>query len=69
VAVSAGYERLGTEREVRALALALIALLIILILFGVGIAVKALLIVAAVLAVLWLVGWVARPTGRRWYYW
>jgi len=50
--------------------LALVAIvLLVLILFGIGIAVKALLIVAAVLAVLWLLGWLAHPTGRRWYYW
>jgi uncharacterized membrane protein len=57
------------ESEVTRMALALILLLLVLILFGIGIAVKALLIVAAVLAVLWLLGWLAHPTGRRWYYW
>jgi len=50
-------------------AIALLFLLLVLVLFGVGIAVKALLIVAAILAVLWLVGWLAHPTGRRWYAW
>jgi hypothetical protein len=51
------------------MAIALVILLLVLILFGIGFAVKALLFVAAVLAVLWLVGWLAHPTGRRWYYW
>lgn len=48
---------------------AIILLLLIAILFGVGFAVKALLWIAIVLLALWLIGWLAHPTGRRWYYW
>jgi hypothetical protein len=48
---------------------ALILLLLIAVLFGIGLATKALLWVALILLVLWVIGWVARPTGRRWYYW
>jgi hypothetical protein len=48
---------------------ALVLLILILILFGSGFAVSALLWVALVLFVIWLIGWVARPGGRRWYYW
>jgi hypothetical protein len=48
---------------------ALLLLLVIAILFGLGFAVKALLWVAVILLVLWLAGWVVRPTGGRWYYW
>ena len=48
---------------------AILVLLLVLLLFGLSLAVKALLFVAIVLAVLWLAGFVAHPTGRRWYYW
>lgn len=54
---------------------ALVVLLVIAILFGFGFAVNALLWVALVLFVLWLLGWLisfgAGPGGprRRWYYW
>jgi hypothetical protein len=48
---------------------ALVLLLLILILFGSGFAVNALLWIALVLFVIWLIGWVARPGGGRWYYW
>ena len=48
---------------------AIILLLLIAVLFGVGFAVKALLWIAIVLFALWLIGWLAHPTGRRWYYW
>jgi hypothetical protein len=47
----------------------LLLLLLIAILFGLGFVVKWLFIVAAVLFVLWLVGWLVRPAGGRWYYW
>jgi hypothetical protein len=50
-----------------------LVLLLILVLFGVGFAVKALWIVAGVLLVLWLLGFVMRrPAGGgtgRWYRW
>lgn len=51
----------------------ILVLLLILVLFGVGFAVKALWIVAGVLLVLWLLGFVMRrPAGGgtgRWYRW
>ena len=48
---------------------ALLLLLVIAIFFGLGLVVKALLWVALIMLVLWLVGWVVRPAGGRWYYW
>ena len=48
---------------------ALLLLLLVAILFGLGFVVKALLWVALVMAVLWVLGWVVRPAGGRWYYW
>jgi hypothetical protein len=52
----------------------ILVLLLILVLFGVGFAVKALWIVAGVLLVAWLLGFVMRRpagtgTGGRWYRW
>ena len=51
----------------------ILLLLLILVLFGSGFALKALWIVAVVLLVVWLIGFVVRPTvgGRRgrWYRW
>ena len=47
----------------------LLLLLIVAILFGLGFVVKWLFILAAVLFVLWLLGWAVRPAGGRWYYW
>jgi hypothetical protein len=49
--------------------LILLFLLLIAILFGLGFVVKWLFITAAVLFVLWLAGWLVRPSGGRWYYW
>lgn len=51
-----------------------LVLLLVLVLFGFGFAVKALWIVAGVLLVLWLLGFVMRRpagsgTGGRWYRW
>ena len=48
---------------------AIIALLLIAILFGIGFAVKALLWVALILLAMWAIGFLFRPSGRRWYYW
>jgi hypothetical protein len=48
---------------------AILALLLIFVLFGVGFAAKALFYVAAAVLVLWLLGFVAHGTERRWYYW
>jgi hypothetical protein len=50
-------------------AVILLLLLLIAILFGLGFVVKWLFILAAVLFVLWLAGWLVRPSGGRWYYW
>ena len=47
----------------------LLVLLLLAILFGSGFAFHLLWIFAAIVLVLWLVGFVARPGGRRWYYW
>ena len=38
-------------------------------LFGVGFAVQWLWIVAAIVLVAWLIGFMAHPAERRWYYW
>lgn len=52
----------------------LLVLLLILLFFGFGFAVKALWIVALVLLVVWLLGFLVRPPGvgggrGRWYRW
>lgn len=49
--------------------LMLLFLLLVALLFGLGFVVKWLFILAAVLFVMWIAGWMAHPTGRRWYYW
>lgn len=46
----------------------LLALVLIAILFGAGFASSLLWYVAIIALILWLVGFVARP-GGRWYYW
>ncbi|HEX6537963.1 MAG TPA: hydrophobic protein [Candidatus Dormibacteraeota bacterium] len=38
-------------------------------LFGAGIAVSGLLVLAVFAAVIWVVGFMYRPRGGRWYYW
>ena len=48
---------------------ALLVLLLVAILFGLGFALKALFWVALILFALWVVGWLVRPAGGRWYYW
>jgi hypothetical protein len=48
----------------------LLVLLLIAVLFGVGFAIKWLWILAAIVLVLWLLGFVARGAeGARWYRW
>jgi hypothetical protein len=48
----------------------LLVLLLVLILFGVGFTVHLLWILAAIVLVLWLLGFVARGAeGARWYRW
>jgi hypothetical protein len=48
---------------------AILLLLLIAVLFGVGFAVNALFWVALILLALWIIGWLAHPAERRWYYW
>jgi hypothetical protein len=48
---------------------AILLLLLIAVLFGIGFAAHALFWVAIILLAVWLIGWLARPAGRRWYYW
>ena len=48
---------------------AVLLLVLVAILFGLGFVVKALLWVALIMFVLWLVGFLVRPSGGRWYYW
>ena len=50
------------------LALLLVALLA-LILFGVGFTIHVLWWIAIVVAVVWLIGFMVRPRGGRWYRW
>lgn len=48
----------------------LLAVLLIAVLFGLlGLAIHLLWIAAVIAAVLWLIGFVARPRGGRWYRW
>jgi hypothetical protein len=47
----------------------LLVLLLAIILFGVGFALKFLWIVAAIVLVLWLIGFLARSADARWYRW
>jgi hypothetical protein len=47
----------------------LVFLLIVALLFGFGVAVHALLWVAIIALVVWLIGFMLRPSGGRWYYW
>ena len=63
----------GTSQKGASMLPLILVLLLILVLFGVGFAVKALWIIAGVLLVLWLLGFVIRrPVGGgsgRWYRW
>jgi len=47
----------------------LLVLLLIAILFGLGFLVKALFWLAIIALALWVVGFLVRPGGGRWYYW
>lgn len=47
----------------------LLFLILIAILFGAGVALHALWWIAIIALVVWVVGFVARPRGGRWYYW
>jgi len=59
-----GYPKKGE----RMIALVLF-LLLVAVLFGLGLAVKALFWVAFVMLAVWVVGFLVRPAGGRWYYW
>jgi hypothetical protein len=59
---------LGDERK-EAMVAAIVLLIIAAVLLGIGFAVHALLWVALILFAIWLIGWLIRPTGSRWYYW
>jgi len=48
---------------------ALLVLLLVLALFGAGFALKMLWIVAIVALALWALGFLARGSSARWYYW
>jgi hypothetical protein len=47
----------------------LLLLLLIAIIFGLGFVAKWLFILAAVLFILWIAGWLVHSGDRRWYYW
>jgi hypothetical protein len=47
----------------------LLFLLLVALLFGLGAAIHLFWIVAIVALVLWLVGFLFRPRGGRWFYW
>jgi hypothetical protein len=47
----------------------LFALLLVLLLFGAGTAVHLLYVVAVIALVVWLIGFLVRPGGGRWYRW
>jgi hypothetical protein len=47
----------------------LLVLLLAIVLFGVGFAIKFLWIIAAIVLVLWLIGFLARGADARWYRW
>ncbi len=49
--------------------LLIVVLLLALLLGGLGFAVKALWIVAIIVLVVWVIGFLVRPGGKRWYYW
>jgi hypothetical protein len=44
-------------------------LILVAVLFGVGAAIHTLWIIAVIALVLWLLGFLLRPSGGRWYYW
>jgi len=66
-----GYPRFGARRVPprEGDAVILLLLLLIAIVFGLGFVAKWLFIIAAILFVMWLAGWLVRPGGGRWYYW
>ena len=59
----------NNKEALNVMAALLLGLILIAILFGAGAALHALWWVAVIALVLWLIGFVARPRGGRWYYW
>jgi hypothetical protein len=59
----------GTKEKEREMLALVLVLLLVAVLFGLGFAVKWLFIVAAVMALLWLIGFFARGSEARWYRW
>jgi hypothetical protein len=47
----------------------LLFLVVVALLFGAGVALHMLWWVALIALVVWFVGFLARPSGGRWYYW
>jgi hypothetical protein len=47
----------------------LLFLVLVAILFGAGLAVHLLWWIAIIALAIWVVGFLARPSGGRWYYW
>ncbi|MGA8207561.1 MAG: hydrophobic protein [Candidatus Dormiibacterota bacterium] len=47
----------------------LLLFLVVVIFFGLAFAIHILFVAAVIALVLWLVGFLFRPRGRRWYYW
>jgi hypothetical protein len=66
MAGSIGLNGQGGKRKMLAL---LLVLLLVALLFGLGFAIKWLFIVAAIVAVIWLIGLFARAPEARWYRW
>jgi len=48
---------------------ALLLLLLVAIVAGLGLVVRWLFILALVLLLVWVAGWLVHPGDRRWYYW
>ncbi len=63
---SAGTTFVTDERTIMVV---LLALLVVAVLFGLGFAVKVLWLVAVLALALWILGFVAAGTERRWYHW
>lgn len=49
--------------------MALLLLLLVAIVFGLGFVADWLFLVATILLLVWLAGWVVRLGGGRWFYW
>jgi hypothetical protein len=47
----------------------MLSLLLVVVFFGLAFAIHLLFIVAIIALVLWLIGFLFRPSGGRWFYW